>query len=104
VTFSATNDQIAHSFRVSLSELRVLYLKTSGFGGLGLASSTQDRRFEPGRSRPDFSSEKIHSIPSFGGEVKTSVPCRRFAACKKIAGKIDRRFLAQFHPSLTQVA
>jgi len=23
------------------------------------------------------------STPSFGGEVKPSVPCRRFAACKK---------------------
>jgi hypothetical protein len=22
-------------------------------------------------------------MPSFGGEVKPSVPCRRFAACKK---------------------
>ena len=26
--------------------------------------------------------EKILSTPSFGGEVKPSVPCRRFAACK----------------------
>jgi hypothetical protein len=50
---------------------------------------------------------KIHRTPSFGGEVKPSVPCRRFAACKKtpaiyvevgIAGKIDRPFLAQFIP------
>jgi hypothetical protein len=22
-------------------------------------------------------------VPSFGGEVKPSVPCRRFAACKR---------------------
>ena len=27
--------------------------------------------------------EKILSTPSFGGEVKPSVPCRRFAACKR---------------------
>jgi hypothetical protein len=27
--------------------------------------------------------EKIHSMPSFRGEVKLSVPCRRFAACKR---------------------
>ena len=26
---------------------------------------------------------KILSTPSFGGEVKPSVPCRRFAACKR---------------------
>src|SRR5215510_3940167 len=31
----------------------------------------------------DFSGEKIHSMPSFGGEVKPSAPCRSFAACKK---------------------
>jgi hypothetical protein len=35
------------------------------------------------RPKPDFSGEKIHSMPSFGGEVKPSVPCRRFAACKR---------------------
>ena len=27
--------------------------------------------------------EKILSTPSFGGEVKPSVPCRRFVACKR---------------------
>ena len=27
--------------------------------------------------------KKILSTPSFGGEVKLSVPCRRFAACKR---------------------
>jgi len=27
--------------------------------------------------------KKILSMPSFGGEVKPSVPCRRFAACKR---------------------
>jgi hypothetical protein len=31
----------------------------------------------------DFSGEKILSMPSFGGEVKPSVPCHSFAACKK---------------------
>jgi hypothetical protein len=36
------------------------------------------------RTRPklsDFSGEKIHNMPSFRGEVKPSVLCRRFAAC-----------------------
>jgi len=28
--------------------------------------------------------KKILSTPSFGEEVKPSVPCRRFTACKKI--------------------
>ena len=48
-----------------------------------LAFSTQVRGFKPGRSRRIFQGEKILSTPSFGGEVKPSVPCRRFAACKR---------------------
>jgi hypothetical protein len=38
-------------------------------------------------------------MPSFGGEVKPSVPCRRFAACKRslITGHHSR---PQFHLSL----
>jgi hypothetical protein len=40
-----------------------------------LAFGTQDSGYEPG--------EKIHSISSFGREVKPSVPYRRFAACKR---------------------
>jgi hypothetical protein len=58
----------------------------SGFGGLVvsmLASGTQDRGFEPGRSRQIFRAKKIHSMPSFGGELQPSVPCRRFAARKR---------------------
>jgi hypothetical protein len=44
-----------------------------GFSGLVvsmLASGTQDRGFAPDRSRRIFLVEKIHSMPSFGGEVK----------------------------------
>jgi len=48
-----------------------------------LAFSTQVRGFKPGRSRRIFRGEKIFSTPSFGEEVKPSVPCRRFAACKR---------------------
>ena len=39
--------------------------------------------FKPDRSRWIFQGEKILSTPSFGGEVKPSVPCRRFTACKR---------------------
>jgi len=48
-----------------------------------LAFGTQVRGFKPGRSRRIFKDEKILSTPSFGGEVKPSVPCRRFAAFKR---------------------
>ena len=77
--------------------------------GSVLAFSTQIREFKPGRSRRIYKAEKILSTPSFGGELKLSVPCRRFAACKrflnlcrsrnlgKITGHICR---PQFHLSL----
>jgi len=36
------------------------------------------------RTKPsDFSGEKILSTPSFGGEVKQSVQCRKFTVCKR---------------------
>jgi hypothetical protein len=57
------------------------YCRESGFRGLSmLPSGTQDRGFAPDRSRRIFPAGKIHSMPSFGGEVKPSVPCRSFAA------------------------
>ena len=61
-------------------------LLISGFGGLEvavLAFGTQVRGFAPGRSRRIFRPKKILSTPSFGGEVKPSVPCRSFTACKR---------------------
>ena len=55
-------------------------IRYSGFGGLEvsvLAFGTRVRGFKPGRSRRIFSDGKILSAPSFGGEVKPSVPCRK---------------------------
>jgi hypothetical protein len=60
--------------------------QNSGFGGLVvsmLASGTQVRGFKPWPKPSDFSGEKILSMSSFGGEVKPSVPCLSFAACKR---------------------
>jgi hypothetical protein len=54
------------------------------FGGLVdsmLASDIQVRGFKRGRSRRIFRGENILNMPSFGGKVKQSVPCGRFAAC-----------------------
>jgi hypothetical protein len=48
-----------------------------------LASGTQVRGFEPGRSGRISQGEKILSMPSFGGEIKPSVPCCRFASLKR---------------------
>jgi hypothetical protein len=47
------------------------------------SGGTRVRGFEPDRSRRIFQGEKILIMPSFGGEVKPSVPCRRFASCKR---------------------
>jgi hypothetical protein len=64
-------------------------------------------------SKPsDYLGEKIHSMPSFGGEVNLSVPCRRFAACKRtvrftwkseLQAKLTGHFSPNF-PSLTDVS
>jgi hypothetical protein len=51
--------------------------------GSVLAFSTQVRGFKPGRSRRIFRAKKILSTPSFRGEVKPLVPCRRFEAYKR---------------------
>jgi hypothetical protein len=50
--------------------------------GSVLAFGTQVRGFAPGQSRRIFKGKKILSTASFG-EVKPSVSCRRFAACKR---------------------
>ena len=52
----------------------------SGFGGLEVACWPLVPKYPL-----DFSGrkKKFLSAPSFGGEVKPSVPCRRFTACKR---------------------
>jgi hypothetical protein len=54
-----------------------------------LAFSTQVRGFKTDRSRRIFKDEKILNTPPFGGEVKPSVPCRRFAACKRSLNGVE---------------
>jgi hypothetical protein len=69
----------------------ILYPLPSGFIGLVvsmLASGTQVRGFKPGWSRRIFQATKILSMPSFRGEVKPSVPCRSFVACKRYVASV----------------
>ena len=71
---------------VTTSRLANSYLRLDVFGGLVvsmLASGTQVCGFKPGRSRWIFTGVKILRMPSSGGEVKESVPCLSFAACKR---------------------
>jgi len=67
----------------------VTYKRFRWTRGTVLAFSTQVRGFKPGRSRRIFKGEKIISTPSFGGEVKPSVPCRRYAACKRSLNGVE---------------
>ena len=66
-----------------------------------MAFGTQVRGFAPGRSRRIFRAKKIHSTPSFGGEVKPSVPCRSFAACKS---SLNVTWKSEFRQNLPDVS
>ena len=80
------------------------YAKYRWSRGSVLAFGTQVRWFKPDRSSWIFQGEKILSMPSFRGEVKPSVQCRRFTALKGsrvFSGRIHRPFLAHVVPPLT---
>jgi len=74
---------VANVKRIRESEIVILkfVVDTNIFVQVLKGLGTQVRRFKPGRNRRIFKGEKIFSTPSFGGEVKPLVPCRRFAAC-----------------------
>jgi len=57
----------------------------SGFGGLEVACWPLIPKFAGSNPAEAFGflGRKILSTPSFGGEVKPLVPCRRFTACKR---------------------
>jgi hypothetical protein len=76
---------------------------TNCLSAASVASGTQDHGFKPSRSHRIFQGEKILGVPSFGGEVKLSVPCHRSVACKRTLhlmwnssndGRICQLFLA----------
>ena len=84
----------------------------TGSGGVGIACWPLVPKFagsNPAEAVGFLGRKKILSTPSFGGEVKPTVSCRRFAACKrslnlrgsqnvgKITGHLSR---PQFHLSL----
>jgi hypothetical protein len=62
------------------------FLFIHGFGGLGIACWHLVPKFtdsNPPEAVGFLGAKKILSTPSFGGEAKPSVPCLRFAACKR---------------------
>jgi len=60
--------------------------RKSGFGGLEVTCWPLVPKFtgsHPVENVGFLGRKKILSTPSFGGEVKPSVPCRSFTACKR---------------------
>ena len=81
--------KLAHMYamlNVSLQQWSTIINTTHSFGGLGVACWPLVPKFagsNPAEAVGFLRGKKILSTPSFGGEVKPSVPCRRFAACKR---------------------
>ena len=83
-----------HVFLLIYSHRFTYSLSTScGFGGLGVACWPLVPKFAG--SNP---AEKILSTPSFGGEVKLLVLCRRFAACKR--SEFRQNYWISFSPTV----
>ena len=62
-----------------------IYIYDIGFGGLEVACWPLVPKFadsNPAEAVGFYGRKKILSTPSFGGKVKPSAPCRRFAAYK----------------------
>ena len=67
-------------------------ITVNGFGGLGVACWPLVPKFAgsyPAEAAGFLRAKKILSTPSFGGEVKPSVACRRFAACKRSLNGVE---------------
>ena len=80
-----TKDFFMHVVLTSHNKVKVrVQLKQLRWSrGSMLAFGTHVRGFKPDQSRWIFQGEIILSAPSFRGEVKPSVPCHRFTACKR---------------------
>jgi hypothetical protein len=75
-------------FRVHVYKERLesRFINEITLGGLVVACYPLDPRFAGSNPAEDdgfLRVIKIRSMTSFGGEVKPSVPCRRFTACKR---------------------
>ena len=70
--------------------------------------STQVRGFKP-EAVGFLGRKKILSTPSFGGEVKPSVPLRRFTACKRSLNmhgsrNLGKNYRTDFSPTIPPFA
>jgi len=79
---SVQNIQLNVNVNVNV-KLKVNVKRFRWSSGSVLAFGTQVRGFAPDRSRRIFRAKNILSTPSFGREVKPSVPCCSFTTCKR---------------------
>ena len=70
--------------------------------GSVLAFSTQVRGFKPGRSLRIFRAKKSSACLPSEGKLKPSVPCRRFAACKRSLNLCGSRNLSKITGHLSR--
>ena len=77
--FYSARDWVCYSL---ISEVKKLQGR-DGFGGLVVSIWHPSLRVQTRPKPLDFSGVKILSMPSSGGEVKESVQCPSFAACKR---------------------
>jgi hypothetical protein len=85
----------------------MLYSRSWSSSGNMFAVEPKVRGFKPGRGQWIFKGDKISSTTSFRGEVKPSVPCRRFTVCYKnpasmkeiLRRQYTRTFVAKFLPA-----
>jgi len=69
-----------------IQQIYFIYIKMSGFGGLGVACWPLVPKFAGSNPAETVG---FLSMLSFGGEVKPSVPCCRFAACKRSLNGVE---------------
>ena len=75
----STHRKMRSGYKYLIEKLRFRWSR-----GSVLAFGTPSSRVQTRPKPSDFSGwKKVLSTPSFGGEVKPSVPCRRFTACKR---------------------
>jgi hypothetical protein len=93
-TNNSTSSQNALHFVSLKASLPPLQVQTTFLspGGLEVACWPLVLKFagsNPAEAVGFFKGEKILNTPSFGGEVKPSVPCRRFGACKSSLNGVE---------------
>jgi hypothetical protein len=99
----------AEALMIELLGINAIWVALCGLNDSVIATRPKVRGFKPAKYDGFLRVIKICSMTSFGVEVKPSVPCHRFTACKRIlqawkrcsVGKIQQPyFIAHVSPAL----